>query len=117
MAASIPGFDPNTFDAHWAALDPDAQTDFIRKAGFLPPSSGILPVLEGLLSFNFNSRTAAKNSLKEIADTLKNGLKHPVDSEEYRDGLSEITRVSARIYQFLRHLVLVSGFQFKYNYT
>ncbi|MCG8616263.1 MAG: class I adenylate cyclase [Desulfobacterales bacterium] len=101
MAASTPGFELNTFDAHWAALDTDAQTELIKKAGFMSPSLGILPVLEGLFSFNFNSRTAAKNALEEITGTLKEGVNSPVDSEEYREGLAETTRVCARLYHLI----------------
>ncbi|MEH0021042.1 MAG: class I adenylate cyclase [Desulfobacter sp.] len=98
MAASKTGFDENTFDAYWNSLDSDAQADLIARAGFFPPALGILPVLDGLFSFQFNARTAAKQSLEELTRTIQNRLNTFDDPEARKKGLSEATWVSARIY-------------------
>lgn len=98
MAASIPGFEHNTFDAYWAGLGDEARTDLIDRAGDVSPSLGILPVLEGLFSFQFHTRTAAKQSLDNIIHTLQSGLNSEADSKERKHALAETTRVCARVY-------------------
>ncbi|MCG8635788.1 MAG: class I adenylate cyclase [Desulfobacterales bacterium] len=100
MAASKLRFDQNTFDTHWLSLDSDEQADLIARAGFFPPALGILPVLEGLFSFHFNARTAAKQSLKDIISAIHTGLNAP-EADDRNRGQEDATRVCARIYHYI----------------
>lgn len=102
MEATNPGFNLNTFESHWDALDDESKTHLIVQAGSLDPSLGILPVLEGLTSFQFNVRSLARKSLDELSGAIQELLNHPDDSKKFMEGQRSAVRVSARIYQQIR---------------
>ncbi|MCG8688559.1 MAG: class I adenylate cyclase [Desulfobacterales bacterium] len=101
MPDSTPGFDLTTFDTYWASLDSAARTELLKKAGSFPPSFGILPILEGLFSYHFGDRTAAKKSLGALALSLQKKMYESIDSASRKEGRADAVRVCARIYQQL----------------
>ena len=98
MASLPPGYTLDTFEPYWANLDGDSRVDLIARSEFYPPDMGILPILKGLGSFHFNTRTIARQSLSTLVSGITKKLSSPVDSEVYRDGKNDAVLVSGPLY-------------------
>lgn len=66
MTSSIQDFDYNDFESHWNTLDEASRAQLVAQAGMLSPLLGILPVLEGIRSTHFSTRSRAKKALKAL---------------------------------------------------
>jgi len=102
MASPRTDFSITDFEFHWKDLDEEAKAKLVEDAGFLPPDQGILPVLEGVMSFHFIVRTNARKSLEIILNKIHKQLENPDEEETYLAGLKNSAMVSARIYQQIR---------------
>jgi len=98
MALSSLGYTPNTFEQHWLSLDGDTRLDLIARAGYSSPDTGILPILKGLSSFHFNTRSIARQSLESLADAIEKKLEQPMDSQMYQQGETEAVVVGGHLY-------------------
>ncbi|OQY52522.1 MAG: adenylate cyclase [Desulfobacteraceae bacterium 4572_89] len=99
MASPGTDFSINDFEFYWKDLDEEAKAILVNDAAFLPPAQGILPVLEGVMSFNFNVRTNARKSLETILNRIHQQLENPDEDETCLLGLKNSAMVSARIFQ------------------
>ena len=101
-------FDINDFEFYWKNLDEEARASLVEDAGSLPPGLGILPVLEGVMSFHFNVRANARKSLETILREIHHQLSIPGEHEPYISGLKNAAMVSAKIYQQIRPEMLLA---------
>jgi len=102
MTSSKLDFSFNDFESHWDTLDEASKVQVVDQAGLLSPSLGILPILEGIMSFHFDVRSKARKNLETILNTIKQQLNNPEDPKEYLAGIKASAMVSARIFQKIR---------------
>jgi adenylate cyclase class 1 len=99
MTSLIQNFDYNDFESHWNRLDEASRAQLVAQAGMLSPLLGILPVLEGIRSTHFNTRSRAKKSLESLVKKIQRQLKNTDDPKESLAGLQDSAMVSAKLYQ------------------
>ncbi len=92
-------FDEKNFEVLWASLDDEKKIDLVTRAGTLPPSLGIIPVMEAVLSYPFSLRTNAQKTLGIIQAGILAMLNDPENLPLHTRGLKESAKVCARIYQ------------------
>jgi len=92
-------FNPDTFEFDWEQLDDQGKILQIRQAPDLPPSSAVLPVIQGILSSDYSFRACARESLVQILKNITARLEVSDQKDGYLAALKDSALVSSRIYR------------------
>ena len=95
-------FTLKNFEDVWNALEQRKRVALIKDAAQMTPGLGILPVIKGLLSYQYNLRNAARQSLEKIQNELAKNLSNPEQRDAHRRALRQAAMVSGRLYQQIR---------------
>ncbi len=101
MESQSPLFNVKNFESRWNALENAEMAYLVDKAAEMNPHVGILPVIKGVLSFQFNIRNAAHKSLGILLNRIEKYLENPDEKENYQRGLKQAALVSGRLYQHM----------------
>jgi len=102
MVFSTPRFNFNDFEPRWETFDEEYRGQIVEQACFLSPVLGILPIIEGVISFHFNVRNRARKSLEALVDMIRQQLQNTDDLKIYQSGIKNSAVVSAKIYQRIK---------------
>lgn len=94
----------NSFEiqAKWSSYSEEEKIIIIRDAANSDPELAIIPILDGITSYQFAVRNEARKGLEFIRLKIVSLLTHPDDKEQYFKGMKTSASVCSRIYSKIK---------------
>ncbi len=99
MASSVTNFDIDTLEAQWKNSTEKQMARIVKKARYLEPSVGIVPILAGYFSNHAPIKNYAVDTLEFLAKKIEILLSDKKNHINHKKGMTESALVSARIFR------------------
>ena len=97
MTSSAAYFDSDNFEIQWANATEEQMGRMVKRARYLAPSIGIIPILAGFFSSHASVKNDAADNLEFLIKKIKIFLSDTKNPGSYAKGMVESALVSARM--------------------